>query len=171
MHLHSVFCFNQNFRTSTCKADTRKKTERIRPTKDGRTAGMASCGTYRIGAVDYFQSHGSVICQRELPSGKATGFDHVIAGSNPAFTSMDNTNIEADCFLQSAFIYKERRILMKCPYIQKQIYIEETTQEFDDNQCCTEIVTKRVEDIELPDCLEENCGAWQSGSCNFKGNV
>jgi hypothetical protein len=57
---------------------------------------------------------------------------------------------------------------MKCPYIQKQITLEKCTQEFDDSQCRTEITTKTIKNIELPDCLKENCGAWQNGHCNFK---
>jgi len=60
---------------------------------------------------------------------------------------------------------------MKCPYIQKQVTVEETAQEFDDNQCCTSLTTATVKSIELPECLKENCGAWQSGHCNFKGGA
>ena len=58
---------------------------------------------------------------------------------------------------------------MKCPYIQKQITLEECTQEFDDNQCCTSLTTATVKSIELPECLKENCGAWNNGRCAYRG--
>ena len=58
---------------------------------------------------------------------------------------------------------------MKCPYIQKQVTVEETAQEFDDNQCRTEITTKTVKNIELPDCLREDCAAWNDGRCAYRG--
>lgn len=48
---------------------------------------------------------------------------------------------------------------MKCPYLPKSVTAEETVNEFDDNQCRTEITTKTIKNIELPDCLKENCGA------------
>lgn len=60
---------------------------------------------------------------------------------------------------------------MKCPYIQKQITVEEVSQEFDENECCTAISTKNIKNIELPECLKENCAAWQNGHCSFKGDV
>ena len=60
---------------------------------------------------------------------------------------------------------------MKCPYLPKSVTAEETAQEFDDNFNCTAITTETVKNIELPDCLKENCGAWQNGHCNFKGNA
>lgn len=59
---------------------------------------------------------------------------------------------------------------MKCPYIQKQITVEETKQEFDDNQCCTAITTKTIKNIELPDCLKEDCAAWNDGRCTYRGH-
>ena len=60
---------------------------------------------------------------------------------------------------------------MKCPYMQKQVIVEETANEFDDNQCCISGTTTTVKNIELPDCLKGNCGAWQNGYCNFKSNA
>lgn len=59
---------------------------------------------------------------------------------------------------------------MKCPYIQKEVTFEETANEFNDSQCCVGGTTKTIKNIKLPDCLKENCGAWQNGHCNFKGN-
>jgi hypothetical protein len=58
---------------------------------------------------------------------------------------------------------------MKCPYIQRQITVEETVQDFDDNFNCTAITTETVKNIELPDCLKENCGAWNDGRCAYRG--
>ena len=48
---------------------------------------------------------------------------------------------------------------MKCPYIQRQITVEEAAQELDDNQSCTSGTTTTVKNIEPPDCLKENCSA------------
>lgn len=59
---------------------------------------------------------------------------------------------------------------MKCPYIQKQVTVEETAQEFDDNQCCTDITTNTIKNIELPDCLREDCAAWNDGRCAYRGS-
>lgn len=58
---------------------------------------------------------------------------------------------------------------MKCPYIQKQVTVEETVQEFDNNQRCTDITTKTIKNIELPDCLREDCAAWNDGRCAYMG--
>ena len=58
---------------------------------------------------------------------------------------------------------------MKCPYIQKQVTVEETVQEFDDNFNCTAITTETVKNIELPDCLREDCAAWNDGRCAYRG--
>ena len=58
---------------------------------------------------------------------------------------------------------------MKCPYIQKSITVEETAQEFDDNFNCTAITTETVKNIELPDCLREDCAAWNDGRCAYRG--
>ena len=58
---------------------------------------------------------------------------------------------------------------MKCPYIQRQITVEETAQEFDDNFNCTAITTETVKNIELPDCLREDCAAWNDGRCAYRG--
>lgn len=58
---------------------------------------------------------------------------------------------------------------MKCPYIQKQVTVEETAQEFDDNQCCTNLTTTTVKNIKLPDCLREDCAAWDDGRCAYRG--
>ena len=58
---------------------------------------------------------------------------------------------------------------MKCPYIQKQVTVEETAQEFDDNFNCTDITTTTVKNIELPDCLREDCAAWNDGHCAYRG--
>ena len=58
---------------------------------------------------------------------------------------------------------------MKCPYIQKSITVEETAQEFDDNFNCTAITTETVKNIELPDCLREDCAAWNDGHCAYRG--
>ena len=58
---------------------------------------------------------------------------------------------------------------MKCPYIQKQVTVEETAQEFDDNFNCTDITTTTVKNIELPDCLREDCAAWDDGRCAYRG--
>ena len=58
---------------------------------------------------------------------------------------------------------------MKCPYIQRQITVEETAQEFDDNFNCTDITTTTVKNIELPDCLREDCAAWNDGHCAYRG--
>ena len=58
---------------------------------------------------------------------------------------------------------------MKCPYIQRQITVEETVQDFDDNFNCTAITTETVKNIELPDCLREDCAAWNDGRCAYRG--
>ena len=58
---------------------------------------------------------------------------------------------------------------MKCPYIQKSITVEETVQDFDDNFTCTAITTETVKNIELPDCLREDCAAWNDGHCAYRG--
>lgn len=58
---------------------------------------------------------------------------------------------------------------MKCPYIHKQIAVEETAQEFDENFNCTAITTKTIKNIELPDCLKEDCAAWNDGRCAYRG--
>lgn len=58
---------------------------------------------------------------------------------------------------------------MKCPYIQKSITVEETAQEFDDNFNCTAITTETVKNIQLPDCLREDCAAWSDGRCAYRG--
>ena len=59
---------------------------------------------------------------------------------------------------------------MKCPYAVDRRTVAQTSFEYDEEG--VEIFRQTVEDktASFLDCLREECGAWQDGRCQYRGN-
>lgn len=56
---------------------------------------------------------------------------------------------------------------MKCPYACDIETVEETISERDESGNITFQQTKTVTHRKYVKCLQEECGAWQDGRCNY----
>lgn len=63
---------------------------------------------------------------------------------------------------------KEKAMQLKCPYMVIRKAIDETINEFDDNNCCTYGITTNICSYKMPDCLKDRCAAWRHGRCKYR---
>lgn len=60
---------------------------------------------------------------------------------------------------------------MKCPYCCGHKTVQQITFDYDDDGRTTMQTLVENQDIELHDCLREECGAWRDVRCGYVGAV
>ena len=60
---------------------------------------------------------------------------------------------------------------MKCPYCCDRNTIQQIAYDYDDEGRVTVQNLVEHNDLELMDCLREECGAWRDGRCGYVGAV
>jgi hypothetical protein len=58
---------------------------------------------------------------------------------------------------------------MKCPYENDIEQVNQTSYDYNESGQNTFYEHKLFEHRTFVDCLKENCGAWQDGKCNYRG--
>lgn len=58
---------------------------------------------------------------------------------------------------------------MKCPYAINRETIVETVWEYDDDGKASAETTVQHDSVSFAGCLKDQCGAWKSGECGYKG--
>lgn len=59
---------------------------------------------------------------------------------------------------------------MKCPYAVNRHTVSQTNIEYNEEGVQTFQQTVENNTASFVDCLEENCGAWRDGRCEYCGN-
>ena len=60
---------------------------------------------------------------------------------------------------------------MKCPYAVHRKIVTKYEYEYDEDGKTTEAKEVSTSQAFLIDCVEDECGAWQNGKCNYKGGT
>lgn len=56
---------------------------------------------------------------------------------------------------------------MKCPYAVNRKTVSQTTFEHDENGVQIFQQTVEMNNASFPDCLQQECGAWNDGLCQY----
>lgn len=56
---------------------------------------------------------------------------------------------------------------MKCPYAVNRKTVSQTIFEHDEEGVQTFQQTVETNDASFPDCLQQECGAWKDGRCQY----
>ena len=58
---------------------------------------------------------------------------------------------------------------MKCPYTANYRIITQCSREYDEDGQMTISTDIQNQEVQLIDCLKEECAAYKDGQCNYRG--